>query len=77
MKGGLFSRLEVVSGVCFVGVTGVSNRSASRLEFDLESSWGVCFVGVTVVSNRSGFRLEVDWAVTVLCSMSTRFVGST
>ena len=80
MKGGLFSRLEVVSGVCFVGVTGVSNRSASRLEFDWGAVAGFCFVGVTGVtgvSNRNAFRLELESVVTVRCSMIVRLVGST
>ena len=39
------SRLGLVSGLCFVGVTPVSNRIDSRLEFFLSS---VCFVGVTL-----------------------------
>lgn len=39
------SRLGLGSGLCFVGVTGFSNRCDSRLEF---SESFVCFVGVTL-----------------------------
>ena len=63
--GALFSRLELVLGLCFVGVTGVSNRSASRLEFGFVS----CFVGVRWVSNRNAFRLEIESELTLRCSM--------
>ena len=46
-KSGSNSRLESGSGLCFVGVTLVSNRSDSRLEFPEGFVCFVCFVGVT------------------------------
>src|SRR5271170_3482722 len=38
-----FSRLGSGSGVCFVGVTGISNRSGSRLDFDSGLGWDCGF----------------------------------
>jgi hypothetical protein len=51
-----FSRLEMGPGVCFVGVTSISNRKPSRLEI-----WGpfVCFVGVTPGVDPTDSRLEI------------------
>ena len=62
------SRLESRSGLCFVGVTSISNRSDSRLESisrRAESSARtrgavVCFVGVTRGRGRIDFRLEIE-----------------
>jgi len=82
------SRLESGSGVCFVGVTVVSNRSDSRLESisrRAESSartrWGfgcfVCFVGVTLGVGWLGFRLGFGSEATVWCSTITRLLGGT
>ena len=75
-----FSRLEMGSGVCCVGVTSISNRFASRLEF---GSWlvaFVCFVGVTWGVGSVGWigaRLGFGAAVIVWCSMITFFWGTT
>src|SRR5580704_11085176 len=50
------SRLEPKSGLCFVEVTSISNRSASRLEI---SGAFLCFVGVTWGVGRIDLRLEI------------------
>ena len=68
------SRLGLGSGLCFVGVTSVSNRSDSRLE-----GWGtfVCFVGVTLGVACFDLRLGFGSEATMWCSTITFFFGST
>lgn len=87
-KHALFSRLDLASAVCFLVVTPVSNRKASRLEsghshlvlanvktslsLRLEPPPSQCFQWFACVSNNLDLRLEIGAAGFVRIVTSTR-----